>query len=225
MSAQGKPTGRFGCLGYGCSIALVLAVMCAVGIYLLKGYVVKKATWYFTSEQPIAVQQPDPAQVEQGAQSPQLARLRDLLNNPQGAGEVTLTQSELDAAVAASNLSGKVFAKLGDDGISAQFSLQLKDLGSWEAAKGMIGQYLDRYISGSAAMKVSVKDGVFAVDVNSLALNGGPLEDSVLAEASRWISGALNNLKASDGPAGATKARIKGLQIKGGAMTVVVGPV
>ena len=114
--------------------------------------------------------------------------------------------------------------QLINEGVSAQFSVQLKDLGSWEAAQSMIGAYLDRYISGSAVAKISVKEGVFAVDVTSLALNGGPLEESVLAEASRWISGALNNLKASDGPAGATKARIKQLQVKGGAMTISVGP-
>jgi hypothetical protein len=203
---------------------VVLALVCGAGLFLLKGYFVKNATLYFTSEQPVPVQQPEQARVEIGAQSQELARLRALLADPQGSGEVTLTQNELDAVVAESHLRGKVFMQLVDDGVSAQFSLQLKDLGSWEAARGMIGSYLDRYISGSAAAKISVEEGVYGVDVTSLALNGGPLEDSVLTEASRWISGALNNLKVSDGPAGATKARIKKLLVKGGAMTISVGP-
>jgi hypothetical protein len=223
MAQQAPQKRGFGCLGYGCTIAVVLIVVTIGGIFLLARYAMRGAVERFTTEQPLVV--PTVA-LDENARASFAAKLDDLkrvMNDPRASGEFVLSQAELGGLLATTPFNGKVFVELQGDAVGATFSFPLNALGQWEAAKPIIGDYLNRYATGSAKAKVSVTDGVAAVTLESLVLNGQVFDGDALKEASEWVTGYVNS-EGEDPKERRERARIQSARIENGSALVRVRP-
>ena len=223
MTQQPAQKRGFGCLGYGCIIAVVLIVLTIAGILLLARSAMRGAVERFTTEQPLVV--PTVA-LDENARASFAAKFDDLkrvMNDPRGSGEFVLSQAELTGLLADTPFNGKVFVELQGEAVGAIFSFPLNALGQWEAAKPIIGDYLNRYATGSARAKVTVADGVAAVSFENLILNGQVFDGDALKEASEWVTGFVNS-EGEDPKERRERARIQSARIENGTAVVRVRP-
>jgi hypothetical protein len=103
----------------------------------------------------------------------------------------------------------------------------MRDLGEWRTAQWLIGNYLDRYVNGSASGTVALSAGETRIILRSLVLNGKPLEDAALKGASKWISGAVDSALqnvSQDEKNGPFISRIERVWIQDGLFHVKIGP-
>ncbi len=211
----------FGCLGYGCLVAIALFLVVIGAIFFGARSAIRNAVKDFTTEQAIAV----PATSFDPAQEADLARklksTTDLFVNPNGSGEITLSQEEIQLFLASSPFNGSSSIVLKGDTVSGTFSFPMRALGEWQAARIFIGDLLDRYLTGTAKAKVNVRDGVGSVTFESLTLNGKVFDGDSLKEANEWVSGFLNS-GGKDGDEGLRLTRISSLQIVDGTVKMVV---
>jgi hypothetical protein len=99
--------------------------------------------------------------------------------------------------------------------VSGTFSFPLRALGEWDAARPIIGDYLDRYVTGSARVKLSAADGIATVTFDELVLNGQVFDGDALKEASEWVSGFVNS-QAATPEAQKIRARIQSVTLRDG---------
>lgn len=193
MNSPHQKKGGYGCLAYGCMVAIIIAVLGAGGMFFFVRSGMRTALDSYTTDKPVAISAIpfDQAAVDSAGQKGEL--LRKLMNDPQGAGEVVLTQADINGFLLSSRWSERVSATLAGDSISGQFSFQMLDLGGWERAKLFIGDKLDRYVTGQAAATVSVENGEVRVNLKELTLNGHSFDSDSSKFASEWISGALQS--------------------------------
>jgi hypothetical protein len=141
--------------------------------------------------------------------------------------ELTLSTDEIAALLMVTPFNGKVATTLSGDTFSTQFSFRMRDLGEWRTAQWLIGNYLDRYVNGSASGTVALSAGETRIILRSLVLNGKPLEDAALKGASKWISGAVDSALqnvSQDEKNGPFISRIERVWIQDGLFHVKIGP-
>jgi hypothetical protein len=211
----------FGCLGYGCVIAIALLFIVLGAIFFGARSAIRNAVKDFTTEQsiPVPATSIDPAR--EGDLALRLKSVTELFSNPKGSGEVTLSQEEMQLFLTSSPLKGTSYIELQGDTVSGTFSFPMKALGEWQAARIFIGDLLDRYVTGTAKAKLSVQDGVGSVTFESLALNGKVFDGDSLKEANEWVSGFLNSGE-NNGEEGLRLSRISSLKIVDGSVQMVV---
>jgi hypothetical protein len=223
MTQQAAQKRGFGCLGYGCIIAVVLVVLTIGGIFLLGRSAMRGAVERFTTEQQIPV--PTVA-TDEGVRASLLRKIEELkrvIADPRGSGEFIFSQSELNGALAGTGFSGQAFLELQGDGVLGTFSFPLSAMGKWDAAKPIIGGLLNRYVTGSAQGKFSIADGVATVKFDSLVLNGQVFDGDALKEANEWVSGFANSQ--DDDPAERSQmARIQLARIENGSAVIRIRP-
>jgi hypothetical protein len=118
-------------------------------------------------------------------------------------------------ALGGTPFNGKAFVELQGDSVSGTFSFPLRALGEWDAARPIIGDYLDRYVTGSARVKLSAADGIATVTFDELVLNGQVFDGDALKEASEWVSGFVNS-QAATPEAQRMRARIQSVTLRDG---------
>lgn len=223
MTQQAPQKRGFGCLGYGCIIAVVLIVLTVGGLFLLARSAMRGAVERFTTEQPVVVPTVAVDDAARAALSSRIEELKRVMNDPRGSGEFAFSQSELNGALAGTPFNGKAFLELQGDGLSGTFSFPLSAMGEWDSAKPIIGGLLNRYVTGSARTKVSVTDGVATVTFESLILNGQVFDGDALKEASEWFSNFANSQ--DDDPTRQKKrSRIQTVRIENGTAVVRIRP-
>ncbi|MEY4668534.1 MAG: hypothetical protein RL518_1233 [Pseudomonadota bacterium] len=193
MTQQPSQKRGFGCLGYGCIVAVVLIGLTIGGIFWLARSAMRNAVQTFTTERAVAVPTVPSDEAARVSLATKVAEIKRVMSEPRSSGEFLLSQSELQGALAHTPFNGKVFVELQGDSVAATFSFPLKALGDWEAAKPIIGDYLNRYVTGSARAAVSVSAGVASITFSELVLNGQVFDGDALKEASEWVSGFLNS--------------------------------
>ena len=223
MAQQAPQKRGFGCLGYGCIIAVVLITLTVGGIFWLARSAMRNAVLNFTTEQPVAVPTIALDDAARASLASKLDEFKRVMREPRASGEFVLSQSELVGALSETRFNGTVFVELQGDTVATKFSFPLNALGQWEAAKPIIGDYLDRYVSGSAHTKVSIVNGVADVTFNNLELNGQIFDGDALKEASEWVTGFVNSQAGN--PEGHTRLnRIESGRIENGNAVVRVRP-
>lgn len=216
-----------GCLPYGCFIALCLIVLVGAGLCYLVVSNIRGAVIQYTTENPLAV--PTTSMSASAAQSLQgkLAEFLRISKDNTATSEITLSTDEIAALLMATPFNGKVVTTLSGDTFSTQFSFRMRDLGEWRTAQWLIGNYLDRYVNGSASGTVALSAGETRIMLRSLVLNGKPLEDAALKGASKWISGAVDSALqnvSQDEKNGPFISRIERVWIQDGLFHVKIGP-
>jgi hypothetical protein len=223
MTQQPSQKRGFGCLGYGCIIAVVLIFLTIGGLLLLARSAMRGAVERFTTEQPLAVPTVALDENAQASFTAKLGELKRVLGDPRASGEFALSQAEVSGLLANTPFNGKVFVELQAEAVAATFSFPLNALGQWDAAKPIIGDYLNRYATGSAKANVTVTDGVATVTFDSLVLNGQFFDGDALKEASEWVSGFMNS-QGDDPNAQRRRARIQSARIENSVALVRINP-
>jgi len=212
-----------GCLGYGCIFATVMICVIIGGLFLIARSAMRTAVTRFTTEQPVAVPTVSFDATAQASADAKFEELRRLWNDSTAQGQVTLSQTDVLGLLGGTVFSGKLFVELQDDAIAGTFSFPMTALGEWNAAKPIIGDYLNRYLTGNAQAKVSVTNGVASVKFNQLVLNGQFFDGDALKEADEWVSGFLNS--PTEDPQDAKKrARIDSAKIAHGQVEIAIKP-
>lgn len=215
MAQQAAQKRGFGCLGYGCITAVVIIVVTAGGIFWLARSAMRNAVQNFTTEQPAAVPSIALDEGARAAFSSKLAEFKRVMTDPRASGEFTFSQSDLMGALGGTPFNGKAFLEIQGDSVTTTFSFPLRALGEWDAARPIIGDYLDRYVTGSARIKPSVTDGIATVTFEELVLNGQVFDGDALKEASEWVSGFVNS-QAATPEAQRMRARIQSVTLRDG---------
>jgi hypothetical protein len=136
---------------------------------------------------------------------------------------VNLSQGDVLGILGGTPFSGKLFLELQDDAVVGTFSFPMTALGDWNAAKPIIGDSLNRYITGNSRAKVSVVNGVASVAFDSLVLNGQHFDGDALKEANEWVSGFLNS-PSDDDKDGKKRARVESAKIDHGQVVIAIKP-
>jgi hypothetical protein len=223
MTQQTPQKRGFGCLGYGCIVAVILIVVTIGGIFWLARSAMRGAVERFTTEQPMSVPTVALDAAASSSLKGKLDALAATIKDPRGAGEFTLSQAEVSAAVSEKQFNGKVLVELQDDTVATTFSFPLSAMGPWDSAKPIIGDFMNRYVIGSARAKVSVTDGVASVVFDSLTLNGQVFDGDALKEASEWVTGFANS-QGDDPGEQKRRARVQSVRIQSGLAVVRVKP-
>jgi hypothetical protein len=219
MAQQAAQKRGFGCLGYGCFIAVLIIALTIGGLFWLARSAMRNAVENFTTEQPAAV--PTIALVE-GARagfSSKVEEFKRVMADPRASGEFTFSQYDLNAALGDTPFNGKAFVEFQGDVMASTFSFPLRALGEWEAARWIIADYLDRYVTGSARAKLSVTDGIATVTFDELVLNGQVFDGDARKEASEWVSGFVNS-QGGSADAQRQRSRIQSAGIRDGVVAV-----
>jgi hypothetical protein len=217
----------FGCLPYGCFIAVCLIVLVGAGLCYLVVSNIRGAVIEYTTEAPVTV--PATSMSAPAAQSLQgkLAEFLRISRDKGASGELTLSTDEIAALLMVTPFNGKVVTTLSNDSFSTQFSFRMRELGEWRTGQWLIGQYLDRYVNGSASGTIALSSGQTQITLRSLVLNNKPLEDAALKGASKWVSGAIDaalQTMGQDDSSGVFLSRIDRVWIQDGLFHLKVGP-
>lgn len=223
MAQQAAQKRGFGCLGYGCIIAVVIIAVTIGGLFWLARSAMRNAVENFTTEQPAAVPTIALDEGARAAFSSKVTEFKRVMADPRASGEFTFSQSDLMGALGDTSFNGKAFVELQGDSVAATFSFPLRALGEWQAARPIIGDYLDRYVTGSARAKLSVTDGIATVTFDELVLNGQVFDGDAVKEASEWVSGFVNS-QGGSAEAQKARARIESARVENGIAVVKVRP-
>ena len=214
----------FGCVGYGCIIAVVLVVLVLGGLLWGARSAIRSAAERFTTEQPVPVPTVSMDEATRAAVSEKAKEVARQFLDPSSSAVVILTQEELRWWLQGSEFGGTVFLELQGEEVFGTFSFPLKALGSWDAARPILGSLLNRYVTGAAKAKMGVENGLAAINFNSLTLNGQVFDGDALKEASEWVSGFVNSLQNDTDKGGAALARISSMRINNGEALIKLRP-
>jgi hypothetical protein len=223
MTQQAPQKRGLGCLGYGCIIAVVIIFLTIGGLFFLARYAMRNAVERFTTEQPLAVPTVMLDEATRAALGTKLGEFSRVMKDPTASGEFALTQNEVGGLLAGSPLEGKAFIELSGDTVGGTFSFPLSALGQWDAARPLIGDYLNRYATGSAKAKLSVTNGVASVTLENLELNGQVFDGDALKEASEWVTGFANS-KGEGSDDHSPLERFQSLRLENGTAVIRVKP-
>lgn len=213
----------FGCLGYGCLIAIVLTVVIIGGLLWGARTAIRNAAETFTTEKPVPVPQVSMDLKTRDAATEKIKAAASMLMDPVKSGEFTLTQDEVRWFLEDSPFRGRAFVELKSDSVAGTFSFSLRALGEWQAARPILGDIINRYVTGSAEASVSVDAGVASVTFANLTLNGQVFDGDSLKEANEWVSGFLNSLEGEESGSRAL-SRVGSLRVRNGEILVALRP-
>jgi hypothetical protein len=213
----------FGCLGYGCLIAVALMLVLVGALLFGARSAIRNAVKEFTTEQSLPVPSVSFDAAEESALNEKWHKTAELFSDPKGSGELVIMPDELQFYLKKVDLATICHVELQGDSFVASFSFPMSALGEWRAARVIIGDLLQRYVTGSAKAKVSAQDGIYSVDFEGLTLNGQVFDGDSMKEASEWVTGFVNSQGEGDDK-GLFMGRISSLKVVDGALHVGVRP-
>jgi hypothetical protein len=157
-----------GCLFWALVAAVVLAVAVGGGGYLAYRYAIHRIVTAYTETTPLDLGEPVLSPADFGALDGRLAGFAHAVRNKTPVEPLVLTGEELTALVARSpelnQLGGRARFAIGDGEIRAELSVPLERMG-----------YPDRWFNGSAALAVTLENGVLVITLRSAAVKGEPV--------------------------------------------------
>ena len=221
----------FGCLKYGCIVALVLASLLGGGLYLYVRYSIKNAVDTYTQPSPVEISglpiaeevrgdarrkgEEVLAQLRQaltvsGAQSQDSIAQSSIAHEDASAGavkEYTLTPLQLEELLRASLptlLYGRGFQIRGDgETLTVDFSLSVRTLSSlWESFSRFALDAEDRFFNGRITVRGGISSGRPDLEVKELVLAGSTLPEMGRTSATSSIKEFLKALRAGEINAG-----------------------
>lgn len=175
MSEEKSGKGR-GCLFYGCLGLVVLFVVGAVGLYFGTRFVLNKAVSIYTSTSPAALPKVTISDDEFSVLQKRVADFSAVVKNPTNAASLTLSSDEVNALIA----KDPGFSAFNNKLHVAIEGNQLKGTVSWPLDELGISKLKGRYVNGMAGLKAALVNGQLIVNLDSLAVNGKTLPESVM---------------------------------------------
>lgn len=222
MNSPHQKKGGFGCLAYGCLVAVIVAGLGALGIFFFVRSGMRTAIDNYTTDKPVSISVTAIDQSAIDAGSAKAAELQRLLKDTKGSGEVIFSQSDINGLLRSAGWQEQVLATISGDAVSAQFSVPLSAFGDWERARIFIGDKLDRFVTGHGTARGLVENGVARIDLKELALNGHVFDEDSAKSASEWVSGAVES-KTESGES-LVSARFERVWIENGEVHIRVKP-
>jgi hypothetical protein len=178
MSNQAGPAKQRGCFFYGCLslaiLSLVVALFIGVGVYFAKRYMDGLVNDY-TSATPEKIEElvyPEPKMRELQTR---LDSFRQGVDKGTEGLELVLSADDLNALISQNrDLKGKIFVKIDDDQVRGQVSAPLPDI--------PVIKLKGRYLNGSAAFKIALKDGRLDVRIDQVIVKDKPVPPVILDE-------------------------------------------
>jgi hypothetical protein len=196
-----------GCFFYGClTLTLFFLLACVAGFIAIRWVKNEIATYTDAAPAELPKVQMDAAEFQTLQQ--QVKTFGDAISNGKPAGELILTERDVNALIARTpdtkNVAGKIYISFTNHQVRAQMSIPLEHIA--RLAK-------DRYFNGEATFNVSLKNGVLIVTADQASVRGTPLPDTFMsqlrkenlakeaykdAEKAKWISN-LESVDVQDG--------------------------
>lgn len=200
--AQPKRSGC-GCLGLGCLVATILAVLVGGGLTWFMVSSIRGAVKTYTSDQAVSV---PTAQVDEAARTSaqeKFSDLREVLASPENSGSFSFSGPELQALTLGGVVGQRVFLNTKDGTLLATFSFSLADFQNPAFDLLLSKELTQRFFNGSAVAKLGVTEGHLEVKFDELILNGKSLEGDALSQAGWFVGGAIESYLVSFGSANA----------------------
>lgn len=225
--------GSFGCLGYGCAVAvfLLVAVLGLVFFYVLSSF--RGAVDKYTVPSAGGFQVTAPAPDVASSSGAKLARLAALIENPSASGQEVFNGPEVTAVMQRS-LGPVVEVAIDGDVAQVRFGVPLAGLyGDSFWPRLLLGSRESRVALGSGTAKLTLREGTEApgapaviVELLTLQLGAQQIEGDALVRASEWFSGwATAEVNAPRSPElgrPSLLGRLGGLKLIGGQLEVAV---
>jgi hypothetical protein len=178
----GAPKGR-GCLLYGCLTLVVVMVAVGIGGFFLARYGLERLTAFveeYTDTVPMAIEsiRVEPGEFEELER--RMTAFQDALDRGARVDPLILSGHDLNVLIARhSDLEmwrDRAHVQVVGDQIVGQISLPLDDLAEVPGLKRLKG----RYLNGTAALKVSLRNSRLQVNLDSLEVKGKPIPEEVM---------------------------------------------
>jgi hypothetical protein len=171
------PRKRRGCCFYGCLGSAILFVVAVIALTLFVRHYLSWAVANFSDAQPASLPKVEAAPGETKALQDRFLAFKTALETGQPTPPLELDEQALNLLLASlpelQAFKDKVHVSLSADQIKGEVSLPLDQLPLVDA--------IGRYLNGAATFKVSLKNGVLIVTLDSLAVKGQPLPDEIMA--------------------------------------------
>jgi hypothetical protein len=200
---------RRGCLFYGCLTSCILVLVLLAGLIL--GYL--KIRNFFTDTKPT----PLPTVAMSDAEMQQVRQRVDTFSSDVRSARSTqplsLSGNEINALIATDPhwkaLKGKLYVTIEGDQVKGQLSVPTADVG--------LAIFKNRYINGSAALNVSLKNGTLFLSIQSLSIKGRPIPEKYMQQvrAQNLAQGVNDDPKASAG-----LNKLKSIEVKDGKLII-----
>ena len=177
MCAMGK--NKKGCLFYGCltSIILGLVFFIAVPLALYYGFNVAagKLIENYTDKDPIQLPEVVLGEAELSMLKQRVERFRKAIQTNEASPPLELTAEEINALIfhdtQLEKLKGRAYLKIEGNALQGQVSIPLDELN--------LNSDDRRYINGSGRFKISVREGMLSVIIQSIEIKGKTLPAAV----------------------------------------------
>jgi hypothetical protein len=173
------PKQKRGCWFYGCVTLVILGVIGGVGLYFSARYVIKSASGlaeHYTSTTPAPIETVSISQTDLKSLQERIASFAQAMDNQKGSREIVLTAFDINAMIqndpSYRDAKGKLFVMLDGEQVKANISMPLDDIGPLKL-KG-------RYLNGTAAVTVSLENGVLNVRLKDVDVGGKPLPTAIM---------------------------------------------
>lgn len=167
---------QHGCFFYGCIIAsvlaLLLAILLAVGFFLLYRFASRLVDEYTSTDRRVLPKVEMPAEERQALKA-RVEAFRKAVDEGSSTEPLVLTSDDLNALIEENpELQGMFYFKVEGDEVKAQVSLPLDKL--------RLGLVRGRYLNGEADVKASLSDGMLIVTLDSIEVNGQHVPEEVM---------------------------------------------
>jgi len=215
-----EPAKRRGCFFYGCVTVLVLTVLVGIAGFFLVRYGLNKFTAFveqYTETTPMTLESVEMSKADYQQLDKRVTAFADAVNARKATPPLVLTENEINALIANNpawrSLKGKVYVTIEGDQIKGKVSIPMDDLAQAPGLSRLKG----RYLNGSAALKVSLTNGVLAVTILSLEAKGQSPPPPVMAQL-QTINFAQNS--AQDPKTQEMIGRFESIEVKDGKLTI-----
>lgn len=194
MSQPTPAKRQHGCLFYGC-IAGAVCLLAILVAFLLLLHMGKQALNGFTDTKPSPLPALNLTQPEIEELQRKFDHFKDAASSGRPVPPLALSSDEINGLLANSpefhETQGKIYVKVEDDHLQAQFSVPMTDLG--------LKVFKGRYLNGTGIFKVSLQNGLLVMTPVDIFVKGKPLPESYMAKIRQqnFATGINNNSQAS----------------------------
>jgi hypothetical protein len=220
VSVSPQPAKRRGCFFYGCITVLVLMVLVGVASFFAVRYGLNKLAAIveqYTESKPMALPTVPMSPAEYLQLDKRVAAFSDAATARKATPPLVLTGDEINGLIANNPAwkawKGKVYVKIDGDQIKGTVSIPMDDL----AQVPFLSRLKGRYLNGSAAFKVSLTNGVLAVNLASLEAKGQSPSAQLMAQL-QSVNFAQN--ASQDPKTQEMIGRFESIEVKDGQMTI-----
>jgi hypothetical protein len=233
VAAQAQPKrSGCGCLGMGCLVATILALLVGGGLTWFMVSSIRGAVKTYTTDQPVPVPTAQVDEATRTSAEQKFSDLREVLASPGGSGSFSFSGSELQALTLGDEIGKKISLDAREDALHASFSFSLSDFQNPAFDLLLSKELTQRFFNGSAVARLGATEGHLEVKFDELILNGRSLEGDALSQAGWFVGGAIESFlmslvganSSADTKEEGGSGRIAKAGVSGGVLRIDIGP-